>query len=146
MNLKLVRQIFTDKSTIGELYIDGAQEAWTLELPNKDGLHGSCISAGTYKMACLYSFDFGRNMPHLVDVPERSHIMLHWGNTPSDTKGCILLGHSHADNWVGSSRAAFDALWPKFMDGLKAGDVTIEVVGGFEIPNPQVATLDAQDL
>jgi hypothetical protein len=41
-------------------------------------------------------------------VPGRTHILFHWGNYPSNTEGCVLLGTSRAADVpaVWSSRAA----------------------------------------
>jgi len=65
-------------------------------------------------------------MPHIV-VPNRSLIMIHWGNVVENTDGCILVGATHDLDEVGESRAAFSALFPLFLDS----DVnTIDIQGG----------------
>ena len=58
-------------------------------------------------------------MPHLIDVPNFDAIEIHWGNTADDTDACTLVGQQRSANFIGSSRAAFDALYPK----LEAADV-----------------------
>jgi hypothetical protein len=35
---------------------------------------------------------FGRDLIELSDVPGRSEILIHPGNYPRDTQGCVLLG------------------------------------------------------
>lgn len=130
MNLTLVRDTFTDISTTGELSIDGKPFCWTLELPNKDGLHGSCIPQGTYLVTAQMSPRFGRSMPHLQDVPNRSSILIHWGNTAEDTEGCILLGGTRDKDFVGKSRQMFDDFWELFMPALSGGSVSLKVTGG----------------
>lgn len=131
MKLELNRIWFTPLSTGGELAIDGVPQCKTLELPNNNGLPGSCIPAGTYTVASVYSNHFGRDMPMLVDVPGRTTIEIHWGNTWHDTRGCILVGETHADNFIGNSIKAFVALWPKIDPAMMAKDCMITVVGGF---------------
>lgn len=65
----------------------------TLERPWLDNERAtSCIPPGTYQCKLLWSNHFGRNMPHLLDVPDRAEIMIHNGNTVKDTTGCIIVG------------------------------------------------------
>lgn len=44
----------------------------------------------------------------ITDVDGRTHILFHWGNYPSNTEGCVLLGTSRAADVpaVWSSKAA----------------------------------------
>ena len=50
------------------------------------------IPEGTYELVRRMSPSFGRKMWYLKDVPGRSGIMIHSGNTLKDTNGCILVG------------------------------------------------------
>lgn len=131
----MVRDTFTAISTTGQLSIDGVPSLWTLELPNKDGLPGSCIPQGVYPVVAYMSPKFGRTMPLLRDIPNRSNIEIHWGNTAADTDGCILLGRTRDKDYVGESRMAFDEFWTRFMPSLASEDCTIEVVGGAMVPD-----------
>lgn len=56
----------------------------------------SCIQEGTYKAVKRYSEKFGWHW-HLVDVPDRSLILIHKGNYYTDVNGCILVGQRHED-------------------------------------------------
>ena len=146
MKLTLQRDTFTDKSTTGTLYLDGQQFCWTLELPNKDGLPGSCIPQGTYPVTAQMSPRFGRSMPHVQDIPNRSHILIHWGNTAEDTEGCVLIGGTRDTDFIGNSRQIFDDFWQKFMPALSGGTVTLTVTGGAKAQESQSVNLHAQDL
>ena len=132
MKLRVVRDTFTEKSTTGELYIDGQPHMWTLELPDKNGLPGSCIPQGIYPVVAYLSPKFGRTMPLLQNVPGRSEIEMHWGNTAEDTNGCILLGRTRDTDYIGESRMAFDSFWERFMPALAKEGVSIEIVGGYK--------------
>lgn len=70
------------------------------------------IPCGTYAVVMTYSPDFGRDLPELVNVPSRTSIRIHSGNTPSDSKGCILVGKSSTPDKLGivDSRTASDHL------------------------------------
>jgi len=137
MNLRLLRTGFTEKSTTGELYLDDTFFSFTLELVNKDGLHGSCISAGTYRVLIDFSERFQRAMPRLVNVPFRQGILIHYGNIPSDTEGCILVGDTHDPHnpdFIGESRAAFNRLFLKMASAASEG-ISIDIQGGYRVPD-----------
>lgn len=83
-------------------------------------------------------------MPLLVDVPGRSEIEIHFGNTPTDSRGCILVGHSAGTDFIGDSRRAFDDLWAMAQGPIEANEcwVTVSEVE----PQPQHVDLSASDL
>jgi hypothetical protein len=140
MNLAVQRIALTGLSTCGNLFIDNALECWTLEEPHASGLPGSCIAAGTYGVTLgpspkfLNSTDpwernMGQCIPHVNNVPNRSAILIHWGNTAKDTEGCILVGLSHQVDFIGQSRDAFKDLITKMITAANDGEsITLEVV------------------
>ena len=112
--VKIVRSMYSDKGIKGLLTIEGSTFAiFTLENPwlnNQKRI--SCIPSGVYQCERVQSPRFGK-VYGVNDVPGRSHILFHAGNSPDDTLGCILLGlngsiHSK-DMWVSNSRMALDA-------------------------------------
>jgi len=115
MNLRLIRSVFTDVSTIGEMYIDGEKYCYTLEDPVRDtkipGL--TAIPKGHYRIVITHSPKFGRDLPLLLDVPNYEGIRIHPGNDATDTAGCILVGKTCGKNFIGGSRKAFAALMEK---------------------------------
>jgi hypothetical protein len=52
----------------------------------------SCIPAGSYHLGRTVYFKHGYETFEVIDVPGRSRILFHPGNTEIDTCGCILLG------------------------------------------------------
>ena len=131
MNIKLIRQIFTDKSTIGSLYIDDEFECYTLEdvvRPPGIKIPGTtAIPYGSYEVIIDYSNRFARNMPHLLNVPMFEGIRIHSGNTSSDTEGCILLGTLKGTDRIYNSKIAFVRFYPKLEAALQEGKVTLEI-------------------
>ena len=117
MKLKLIRDTFTNVSTIGRLYADGDFICWTLEDPWNDNKNNiSCIPLGTYE---LYTKTYGRYfakyatpIPILRDVPGRSEILIHPGNYATDTEGCILVGDGKGENAVWNSVKTWKKLLP----------------------------------
>ena len=99
MTLELIRLQYLPDRTLGTLPFVGDNQ-WhcdTLELPAT--INGEtnvpnlcCIPAGTYELKVTWSPAFKRWLPLLMAVPGRSGIRIHAGNTPHDTKGCILVG------------------------------------------------------
>lgn len=91
----LFRHTNRPDATLGTLEFEGGHQWAVLEPPwrnNKTDL--SCIPAGKYLCRIQLSPRYGR-VYHVLDVPERTHILLHAGNFPSDTKGCLLIGRQH---------------------------------------------------
>lgn len=133
MKLKLTRAQFEPTCTIGRLAVDGVPECYTLEdyvrptgAPKVFGQ--TAIPAGTYRVIVDRSEHFGRDLPHVLNVPGFEGIRIHPGNTDKDTEGCILVGMDRLADSIGRSRLAFDALFPKIQQALARGElVSIEV-------------------
>ena len=102
----LFRQVETSESTLGLLtgVKDSAPFTFhTLELPWRDNqTRISRIPAGDYIATWHNSPKFGRCYK-LQDVPGRSEILIHHGNYPKNTEGCILIGRSSSKDAVWSS-------------------------------------------
>lgn len=115
MELVLHRRDKTDRRTIGELYVDQVWECYTLEdkVGSGDGLPGNAIQAGRYELGWWESPKFKRRLPILKDVPGRSYILIHAGNTERDTEGCILVGADRIPDAIMQSRLALEALISK---------------------------------
>lgn len=102
----VLKRIFqNDKYTIGKLYLNDTYLCDTLEPPKY--VNHPCIEKGTYRIGYQYSNKFGRNMPFLLNVNGRVGIMIHPGNYPKDTQGCILLGRNLAKGSVSNSKQTF---------------------------------------
>jgi hypothetical protein len=138
MKLQLQRNPSDSVCTIGTLYIDGVQEAFTLEDVVREVAgqpvaswkikNETAIPRGTYKLGLHNSPHFGRVLPHLLNVPGYDYVLIHWGNWAKDTEGCILVGDSPEKDAISQSKVAFDELWEKLEAPLTSGqDVHIEV-------------------
>lgn len=132
--LRLVRVSEHDGATLGVLCIDDVPEFVTLEDAWRDNERQiSCIPVGRYTVKPKISPKFGSTF-EVVDVPERSHILFHAGNTHKDTNGCILLGLQFGK--VGSeaailaSRSAFLQFLQKMAGTKEAQLIVIDAYGG----------------
>ena len=114
INLLLIRDTFSEKSTIGELFLNGERMCDTLENPWLDNQRNiSCIPAGVYDVRLrLARESASRDYLHLLvqDVPNRDWILFHRGNTAKDTSGCILVGLGTEQDVVHNSVLAMDLL------------------------------------
>jgi len=95
MELELTRSVKTNKSTIGELTVNGVFECFILE--DKDrGLRKdmpiselivmkiktrTAIPTGRYEIVVSFSDKFQKMLPLLLDVPAFAGIRIHPGNT-----------------------------------------------------------------
>lgn len=114
INLLILRETFTDNSTIGELFLNGEKMCDTLELPYRDNQRSvSCIPTGQYKVRLRYPRESAtRDYLHLLvqDVKDRSYILFHRGNSAKDTRGCILVGLGSQQDFVSNSTLALELL------------------------------------
>ena len=116
-NLLIVRETYTDESVIGKLYLNGEFISYTLELAwNNNEKSISCVPRGVYDCKVRLAKDSAsRNYDHLIleDVPDRSYILFHRGNSAKDSKGCILTGMMRGDNVIYQSKTAHTLLMDK---------------------------------
>ncbi len=113
LTIKRIRQYPT--STLGELYVAGNFQCYTLEDTVRTGQKvpgNTAIPTDSYSLVVDLSQRFGRMMPHLLNVPDFEGIRIHCGNTDKDTEGCILVGQGYnQDGTLQESRLAFDPLF-----------------------------------
>lgn len=82
----------SNAGTFGVLSLDGEVFCVTLEPPDRGNAPDlSCIPEGVYRCELVDSPHFGR-VYQILDVPDRTHILIHPGNLPRDTHGCVMLG------------------------------------------------------
>jgi hypothetical protein len=109
MELKLIRDKFTEESTIGRLLINDVFHCFTLEDKVRENKiqNVTAIPKGRYEVIINFSNRFKQQMPLLLKVPNFEGVRIHWGNYSRDTDGCILLGSTRADNFIGQSVATY---------------------------------------
>lgn len=140
MELLLKRIARRDSYTIGKLYVDGSYFCDTIEdkdrglqqqLPlsvnvakKKKGV--TAIPVGRYRVTlAVKSQRFSQKkqyaacngyLPRLVNVPAFDGVLIHIGNTASDTEGCILVGKNTQVGKVLESTATFWKLYSLLQD------------------------------
>ena len=114
INLLLIRDTFSKESTIGELFLNGERICDTLENSWQDNQRNiSCIPEGVYPVRLRLPRESGtRDYLHLLvqEVPNRDFILVHRGNFPSQTQGCLLVGLGTEQDVVNNSVLAMDLL------------------------------------
>jgi hypothetical protein len=131
--IQVKRKIWTGKSTTGELYLpDGAFFCYTLEDVVRDHkIPGeTAIPEGTYEVVINWSNRFQKPMPRLLNVPFYQGILIHNGNTPEHTEGCLLVGRKKGQDCIMESIPAFEDLFPRLRKMAEKGKVFIEISGG----------------
>jgi len=120
VNLLILRDTFTDVSTIGNLYLDDEWMCDTLELPYLDNQRSiSCIPEGQYKVRLRTAEESAtRDYLHLLvqDVPNRDYILFHIGNSAKDTRGCVLVGIGTEQDFVKNSTLAMELLMKEILN------------------------------
>jgi hypothetical protein len=142
MKIKLVRKTFTKVSTIGELLINDVFFCYTLEDKdrdiNKDGdlndadetkVYGlTAIPKGIYNLVLSFSNRFKKYLPEIQNVKGFEGIRIHAGNKAEDSHGCILLGTTKAENFVGGSVLAMNKFMAELKRVEKKEKITIEII------------------
>lgn len=79
--------------TLGVLYRNNEAICCTLELPwLNNQQQKSCIPKGSYEVTRYFSPSKKSEVFLLHDVPFRTMVQIHSGNTINDIKGCIAVG------------------------------------------------------
>lgn len=153
MNITIKRIFKGDKYTIGKLYVNGIYECDTLEdtdrgltqdmplsnIQSKKLYGETAIPTGTYKIDMntvspkfkdrSWAKFCGGKLPRLIDVPGYSGVLIHVGNKPADTLGCILVGDNKIKGQVINSTSTFQELYSLMLKAKVAGEeitITIE--------------------
>lgn len=153
MELTLERHTYAETYTEGTLTIPGKFSCDTIEdkdrglvqsMPVKEimerKVYGeTAIPVGTYRITLKVQSPKFKDrswakfcngfLPRLEEVPSYEGVLVHVGNSASDSLGCILVGRKAGDGRIGSSADTFRRLY----DVLKAADgrgekITIKIV------------------
>ncbi|WP_169752472.1 DUF5675 family protein, partial [Campylobacter mucosalis] len=83
------------------------------------------IPAGIYSVIWHKSSRFKMTLPLLFNesVSRERHILIHAGNYPKDTQGCILLGSEYNNQGVFNSKATLS----RFLELTKGGNFRVEI-------------------
>ncbi len=122
--MTLQRGTAEEQSIHGELFIGGAHACFTLERK------GVQIPAGVYEVGLYPSPHFQRLMPILKNVPGRADILIHWGNYPQNSDGCILVGEQRdlSTGEIFNTQKQFQALFPVIEAAVETEGCEIEVL------------------
>nr|DAH00817.1 MAG TPA: Protein of unknown function (DUF2778) [Crassvirales sp.] len=146
MELLLTRTAKEPDYTIGKLYINGVYFCDTLEdtdrglkstmalgdIQTKKIYGKTAIPTGTYsididtvspkfKDRTWAKFCNGK-LPRLLDVKGYEGVLIHVGNKPEDTLGCILVGHNKAKGQVLESTVVFQKLYNLMLEKKLLGE------------------------
>ncbi len=139
LEIKLFRFLTTNEATISEIYWEDLygnfNSAFVLEPAGPSStIEGSDlrIMPGSYELM-PYSSRAYPSAFELQRVPGRSKILIHSGNTPAHTLGCLMPGSEYRSNRVYNSRAATKALYNSIRQQMTARIIISERFdGGFE--------------
>lgn len=112
--LCLTRFCWSDLGVFGQIMVDG-QRLYTVERPWLDNRPSvSCIPIGKYQCRPRRYMRGGYDAVEVCDVPGRTHILWHKGNTMHDLAGCIAVTSrlgTLRGIWAGLDSAAAFALF-----------------------------------
>ena len=112
MEIKLIRDIFTDTETLGKLFIDDVFFCYTLEdkfrhLSNDMSEEQikvvkvqaqTAIPKGRYRVILSLSNRFKTLLPEVLNVKGFAGIRIHGGNDHTNSEGCILVAENRFIN------------------------------------------------
>ena len=143
--IALERFAYSPMGTFGRLTIPNRLSCYTVERPWADNQPNvSCIPEGQYALRRRPSPVVERTTGALYrqgwevcDVPGRSLIMIHPGNTIADVQGCIAVGNGLG--WVNGSWAVMSSLLTfkslmAVLDGLDTWQININSIRAGQLP------------
>lgn len=126
--VQVVRLENTASAVRGVLKVDGRIAGCTLERPSGGNQQNvSCIPPGCYQIRVVDSPKFGR-VYEVQEVPDRSHILMHSGNTAADTEGCILVGGYFGVLSGGPAILQSRVALTSFMEAMNDEDAELQIV------------------
>lgn len=152
MEIKIKREQLEPTYTISKLFIDGQYFCDTVEdcdrgltdnmsleeIMHKKVYRETAIPKGTYKITLdIVSPKFQEKswakfcdgkLPRLLNVKGFEGVLIHVGNTPKDSLGCILVGKNTIKGQVTNSTETFKNLYNKLLEGKDRGEaLTIKI-------------------
>lgn len=147
--IKVERFIHNPTCEISRVFVRGAQFCYAIEDAHRTTkIHGeTCIPLGTYEVGLRYSPKFSKKyaadpakpedykMIWVQKVPGFEYILIHTGNTISDTEGCLILGDKIGTlrgkdgvvrDAVLSSKPAYLRFYSAVIDDIRTGGQQIE--------------------
>ena len=139
MELKLIRKEKEANYTIGDLFVNGILFSQTLEdkdrgltqdmpleeIKAKKVYGKTAIPTGTYEIDMntisprfekrSWAKPYGGKLPRLIGVKGFEGVLLHVGNTASDSSGCLLVGKNSIKGMVTESRKTFMDLMSHYL-------------------------------
>lgn len=153
MELKLDRKYKKPNYTIGKLYINDKYFCDTIEDADrglKDSMSESeiklkkvysktAIPTGTYEIIMntispkfknrSWAKPYGGKLPRLLNVKGFDGVLIHVGNKPEDSLGCILVGKNNIKGQVTESTITFNKLMKELLQAhLKKEQITITLI------------------
>lgn len=129
------RDTFTDKRTLGKLYVNGEYVCDTLEDKDRKlettGASAkvyaqTAIPRGRYKMTYYLWTKYNNYYPWIQNVPCFQGILIHGGSMEDHTSGCILVGKRTSNNMLMGSASAMEKI-RKFFTQNKGANFWITV-------------------
>jgi hypothetical protein len=134
ITLKLKRIARQKGYTIGRLYADEKYFCDTLEPQWRDYRHGepkisgkSAIPEGCYPVVITKSMKLRAWLPLLIGVPCFTAVRIHAGNTPADTRGCILVGENKVKGQMFNSSHTLQRLLVRLTDRPDGEPISLTV-------------------
>ena len=147
MKLTVDRKWKKANYTIGNLYVDGSKFCNTLEdtdrglkqtdpideIKKKKVYGETAIPTGTYQVRMdivspkYNTVSFFKKLcngmvPRIMNVPGFEGILIHTGNSPIDTYGCLLVGKNTQVGRVTQSKDTFEKLYKKMKKAHDKGE------------------------
>lgn len=130
--VELKRVECSGDATLGVFLVNGRAVCWSLEKPWRNNRKDvSCIPVGRYPLQLEYSPSRKCRLWTVAEVPGRSYVRIHRGNTVNDTEGCLLTGTRpgvlDGRRAVLGSRDAF-SLFMSAMSGSDEAEIVVSTV------------------
>lgn len=152
MEITIKRRYKSSGYTIGDLLVNGKKFCETLEDTDR-GLFATmteerirevkvagktAIPRGIYRVQMgvvspkfrskSWAVRWGGKLPRLLNVPGYEGVLIHVGNYPEDTEGCLLVGENKVKGGVVNSVATFDKLMAVLVEADYRGEqITIDI-------------------